>query len=124
PLTLRTKPERLSYREKDIPFRHYGKNVMLIIEKAIQFEEGPEKDALVKLIAIHLKKSYLNWNRESVTDELIEDHLKLLSGGKLKFHEDIRLTTTSDLLARNKPRKPFRPKTNNNNNLKPRKKIQ
>ncbi len=116
PLTLNAKPERLSYREKEITFRHYGKNMELIIEKAIQYEDGPEKDSLVKTIANHLKKSYLSWNRESVTDELIEEHLRILSDGKLKLHKDVRLTTTSDLLARNKPRKPFRPKLNGNNN--------
>jgi len=115
PLTLSTKPERLSYHDKEIDFRHYGKNIALIIEKAMLYEDGAEKDALVKTIAIHLKKSYLNWNRESVTDELIEEHLRILSNGKLKLHEDVRLTTTSDLLARNKPRKPFRPKQNGSN---------
>jgi len=35
----------------------------MIIEKATAYPDGPEKDALVKTIAIHLKKSYLNWNR-------------------------------------------------------------
>ena len=116
PLTLSTKPEHLSYHDKEIAYRHYGKNIALIIEKAIEYEEGPEKDALVKIIAIHLKKSYLNWNRDSVSDELIEEHLRVLSQGKLKLKEDVRLTTTSDLLARNKPRKPFRPKPSGNNN--------
>jgi hypothetical protein len=124
PLTLSTKPEHLSYHDKEIAYRHYGKNIALIIEKAIEYEEGPEKDALVKIIAIHLKKSYLNWNRDSVSDELIEEHLRVLSQGKLKLKEDVRLTTTSDLLARNKPRKPFRPKPSGNNNAqRGRKKI-
>jgi hypothetical protein len=124
PLTLSTKPEHLSYHDKEIAYRHYGKNIALIIEKAIEYEEGAEKDALVKIIAIHLKKSYLNWNRDSVSDELIEEHLRVLSQGKLKLKEDVRLTTTSDLLARNKPRKPFRPKPSGNNNAqRGRKKI-
>ena len=87
----------------------------MIIEKATEFPEGPEKDALIKAIAIHLKKSYLNWNRESVTDELIEEHLKILSKGQLKLKEDVRLTTTSDLLARNKVKKPFKPGRSGNN---------
>jgi len=51
----------------------------MIIEKATAYPDGPEKDALVKTIAIHLKKSYLNWNRDSVSDDLIEEHLKVLS---------------------------------------------
>ena len=110
PLTLSTKPEKVSYHDKEIEFRHYGKNIAIIIEKATDYPEGDEKDALVKTIAIHLKKSYLNWNRESVADDLIEEHLRILSKGRLKLKDDVRLTTTNDLLARNKPRKPFRPK--------------
>ena len=123
PLTLSTKPERIPYHNKEIQFRHYGKNIALIIEKATEYEEGPEKDALVKTIANHLKKSYLNWNRESVTDELIEDHLKALSANKLKLHEAIKLTTTNDILARNKKRKFIKPKDNGNSTLKGRKKM-
>jgi hypothetical protein len=112
PLTLSTKPEHISYHDKEIEYRHYGKNIALIIEKAIDYPEGPEKEALVRAIAIQLKKSYLAWNRESVTDDLIEEQLSTLSRGKLKFHEDINLTATNDLLARNKPKKQFRPKSN------------
>ena len=123
PLTLSTKPEHITYHDKEISFRHYGKNIAMIIEKACEYEDGPEKDALVHAIAIQLKKSYLNWNRDSVTDEVIAEHLRLLSGGKLKLHEDLHLTATQDLLNRNKPRKPFRPKNNGSNqNFRPRKK--
>jgi hypothetical protein len=124
PQALSTKPERIGYHDKDIQFRHYGKNIALIIEKATEYEEGPEKDALVKTIANHLKKSYLNWNRESVTDELIEDHLKVLSQDRLKLHEAIKLATTNDILARNKKRKFVKPKENGNNAMKGRKKMQ
>ncbi len=124
PLNISTKPERISYHDKEIEFKHYGKNIAMIIEKATAYPDGPEKDALVKTIAIHLKKSYLNWNRDSVADELIEEHLKILSKGQLKLNEDIKLTTTSDLLARNKPRKPFRQKNTGNNNQRGRKKPQ
>lgn len=125
PLTLSTKPEKISYHDKEIDYKHYGKNIALIIEKATEYPEGVEKDALVRAIAIHLKKSYLNWNRESVNDELIEEHLKVLSKGKLKLKPDVKLTTTSDLLARNKTKKPFRPmksgnQSSNNGNNNPR----
>lgn len=116
PLTLSTKPEKISYHDKEIDYKHYGKNIALIIEKATEYPEGVEKDALVRAIAIHLKKSYLNWNRESVNDELIEEHLKVLSKGKLKLKPDVKLTTTSDLLARNKTKKPFRPMKSGNQN--------
>jgi hypothetical protein len=106
------RPEHIGYHNKEIEFRHYGKNIVLMIEKALEYEEGPERDELARAIANHMKKSYLNWNRESVDDELIEAHLDKLSAGRLKLHQDAKLATTSDILARNKKRRPFRPKEN------------
>lgn len=121
------KPQRIPYPQENIKFRPYGKNIAKIIEKATLFDDGAEKDALVKNIANHLKKSYLNWNRDSVNDELITDHLAELSHGKLKLNEDIKLTHTNELLARNgsqpnassslgqNRKKKFIPKDKNNN---------
>jgi hypothetical protein len=120
PETLNIKPERLPYAVKDLRFAQYGKNIENIIQKVIDYEEGPEKDALIRLIANHLKKSYLNWNRDSVSDELITDHLALLSGNKLKLSENARLLNTSDILAR-PPKKKFIPKQNGQNNNRPKK---
>jgi hypothetical protein len=108
PLSLSTKPEHLSYHDKEIDFKHYGKNIALMIEKALEYPEGAERDALVTAIANHMKKSYLNWNRESVNDELIEKHLDILSKGNLKLHQDFRFTHTNEILAQNVKRKPFR----------------
>ena len=108
PLSLSTKPEHLSYHDKEIDFKHYGKNIALMIEKAAEYPDGAEKDALVHAIANHMKKSYLNWNRESVNDDLIEKHLEILSQGTLKLHQDFRFTHTNEILAQNQKRKPFR----------------
>ena len=120
--TLSSKPEPISYHNMEIGYRHYGKNITLMIEKAAEYEEGPEKDALAKAIANHMKKSYLAWNRESVTDDLIEEQLRVLSNDKLKLHKDAKLTPTSDILARNKKRRPFRQKDDKNQMHRGRKK--
>lgn len=116
PLSLSTKPEHLSYHDKEIDYKHYGKNIALMIEKTAEFPEGAEKAALVNMIANHMKKAYLSWNRESVTDELIEKHLELLSKGKLQLHEDFRFTQTTEILAQNQKRKPFKPMPDRNFN--------
>ncbi len=108
PLSLSTKPEHLSYHDKEIEFKHYGKNIALMIEKVAEYEDGPAKDALTKAIANHMKKSYLSWNRESVNDELIEQHLDILSKEKLKLKHDFKFTHTNDILAQSQKRKPFR----------------
>lgn len=99
---LSAKPDPMDYSNNNIPYRHYGKNIIRIIEMATTLEDGEEKDAVTKIIATHLKKSYLNWNRESVSDDLIADQLKELSGGKLILPEGTVLTSTSDLLSNQK----------------------
>jgi len=102
---LTEKPKPLGYKEGDPKFRHYGKNVEKLIKTAMEFEEGEVKDALVITIANHMKKAYLAWNRESVNDELIEDHLKSLSGGRLELKEGQQLNSTSDILAKTRKKK-------------------
>ncbi len=114
--TLERKPDKVSYSDKNIKFRHYGKNIEAIIKQASEYEDGPEKEALIHTIANHLKKSYLNWNRESVDDEVIAHHLSVLSDGKLTLSTEQKLTSTSDILARNKTRKKkFQPRNKDNN---------
>jgi hypothetical protein len=103
---LEKKPQQLGYGERNIRYKMYGANIVKIIDKAKQFEEGPEKDALIHAIANHLKKSYLSWNRESVDDEQIFEHLETLSKGNLKLKDELKLNTTNEILSRNKKKKP------------------
>jgi hypothetical protein len=103
------KPQKCSYPHKAISFKQYGINIERMIKKAVELEDGDEKDALIKIVANHLKKLYLNWNRESVNDEVIIKHLSELSNGELSLSYDYRLNKTADILARNK-------KMQNNNN--------
>ncbi len=105
PEVLTRKPEKLKYSNNNITFKHYGRNIERMIKKAIEFPEGEEKDALIKLIANHMKKSYLTWNRETVTNQEIAEHIDLLSDGKLKLSDNIRLNHTSEILSKNKKRK-------------------
>ncbi len=103
--TLTRKPEPLDYSSNNITFKHYGRHIEQIIEKACAMEDGQVKDALVKLIANHLKKSYLTWNRDAVTDEEIAAHLNILSNGKIKLQQDIKLSDTNEILAKSKKKK-------------------
>lgn len=102
---LTAKPDKINYSENNIKFKMYGSNIARIIEKAVEFEDGADKDILVHAIANHLKKSYLAWNRESVDDELIFEHLNTLSKGRLEVKEELRLNTTNEILSRNKKKK-------------------
>jgi hypothetical protein len=79
------KPNRVSYPRKNIRYGHYGKIIEQLIQKVVEFEEGEEKNALVLAIANLMKRSYLTWNRDTVTDDIIFDQLTELSAGKIKL---------------------------------------
>ncbi len=98
--TFDTKPKNVAYPKGRIKYRHYGKIIEEIIAKAKDYKEGEEKDVLTRTIATQLKKSYLNWNKDTVLDEVIFKHLAELSGGALKMDETQKLLDSSDLIKR------------------------
>lgn len=102
---LDAKPKKLDYNQKSIRYKHYGHSIVLMIEKAVEMEEGEEKKDLVKMIANHMKKSYLTWNREAVSDEEIFGDLKTLSKGRLELDPGMELSETKDILAKNMSKK-------------------
>jgi len=100
--TLKRKPEKLEYTTNNITFRHYGKHIERMIEKACEYPDSEKRDTLIKMIANHLKKSYLSWNRDTVTDEEIARHLHFLSRGRLSMKENMKLANTYDILNKEK----------------------
>lgn len=92
--TFQTKPELLKYPSNDIRYKHYGKTVERIIAKAREYPEGEERNELVNQIANLMKRSYLNWNRDSVNDEVILKQLEELSKGELKLADISSLRST------------------------------
>jgi hypothetical protein len=77
------RPERLPYPQNHPKYRFYGNNIKTMIDVAITWEEGDLKDALVYTIANHMKKCFLNWNKDTVEDDVILAHLAELSNNQL-----------------------------------------
>jgi len=99
---LQMKPDRLAYPQNFPKYRFYGNNIKYMIDVANKWEEGELKSALVKVIANHMKKSYLSWNKDTVKDDVIFEHLYELSNGKINLLESAEeLINTSDLLRTN-----------------------
>lgn len=118
------KPEKIKYPNKDMKYKHYGKTVENLIAHACTLEDGEEKNALIKSIANLMKRCYLNWNRDSVNEELLVKHLSQLSNGKLTLPEGFEFTSTSEILGRpsntfNKKKKINNGQRNNKNKKRP-----
>lgn len=114
---IAAKPKPMEYADDKLKYRTYGRNLQGIIQKAIEFEDGEEKTALIKLIAYNLKKTYLTWNRTSVDDEHIKDDLVRMSDGKLSVPDDFVFPTTLEILGNKRPKdnqqKAYQSKSNN-----------
>lgn len=96
-------PIKIDYPQNFPKYRFYGNNIGFMIEEAIKWEESELKDALIMVIANHMKKSYLSWNKETVKDEVIFEHLLEMSHGKINLlKKDEELSNTSDLMRVNK----------------------
>jgi hypothetical protein len=89
--SFETKPEMLKYPSNHIRYKHYGKNIENMIAKAKDMEDGDMRNAFVEAIANQMKRSYINWNKDSVADDLIFEQLIVLSKGALAVRENTRL---------------------------------
>ena len=104
--SLNEKPEGVPYNTNEAKFKHYGQTIEKMVQVAIEMEEGELKNILIQLIANHMKKSYLTWNKEAVEDEQIFKDLKIMSGGKIDLNtSETILTETKEILAKNKRRR-------------------
>lgn len=100
---LTQKPDRLKYPQNFPKYRFYGNNIKYMIDVANSWEESELKNALVLVIANHMKKCYLSWNKDTVSDEVIFEHLLELSDGKLNLSKsNEELSNTHDLMKVNK----------------------
>jgi hypothetical protein len=100
---LNVKPGTLAYPQNYPKYRFYGNNIKYMIDVANSWEDGEMKNALIIVIANHMKKSYLSWNKDTVKDDVIFEHLLELSGGKINLlATNEELSTSMDLMKVNK----------------------
>ncbi|MBB6681016.1 DUF4290 domain-containing protein [Aequorivita sp. 609] len=113
---LLERPEPLSYPQNHPKYRFYGNNIKRMIDVANSWEDGDKKDGLIITIANHMKKCFLNWNKDTVEDDVIFGHLYELSEGKINLkNSDEDLSDASNLL---KVKKRYSSSSSNKKNYK------
>ena len=120
------RPDKLNYPQNFPKYRFYGNNIKRMIDVAMEWEEGEMKKQLIYVIANHMKKCFLNWNKDTVEDDVIFGHLLELSDGKLildssskplsESHNLIKLTNKKFTKHSSKHKKPYRNFKKRNNN--------
>jgi hypothetical protein len=82
---LSRRPEPLPYPKRYPKYSHLGKNLELVIGKALD-EENPEKrQGFANAIAYYMKLAYNNWHKDQVHDDAIQQELTNLTKGQLEF---------------------------------------
>lgn len=107
------KPKPVPYKQGDIRYLHYGRIIEMMIDAASKMEDGEGKDYIINLIVNQMKKSYVTWNRGQVSDDVIIGDLRLLSGGKLKVPENIKILEVKDIVQQTNKKKPQQGKSHN-----------
>ncbi|MDB5025027.1 MAG: hypothetical protein JWP78_2782 [Mucilaginibacter sp.] len=116
PDVIHLKPEPLKYPHQRIKYKHYGKTIELMMEKAKTIEEPDRRQHMVQAIANFMKMAYVQWNKDSVADESILADLRAMSGGQLKLEENVNLARVEYRANPHNNQNTGRGRTNNQNN--------
>ncbi len=83
--TYKAKPDPLPYPRRYPKYSHLGKNLEVVIDKALKEEDAEKKVGFANAIAYYMKLAYSNWHKELVHDDTIRTELNSITGGQLEF---------------------------------------
>lgn len=130
---LNEKPQRMELPTQVPTYKHYGKNVEHLIQRAIVLENPQERENAIISIGKLMKTLYRTYNRDNINDEIILNNLRELSKGKLDidlayveannlFESNIKPSTNKDYSnsnqnnQQNNNQRKKQPQQNNNQN--------
>ncbi len=112
--TLKAKPKTLPYPKRYPKFNHLGKNIEVVIDKALKEENPEKKQGFANAIAYYMKLTYSNWHKELMHDDSIQNELSNITKGELEFnnkpfvkHRVDNRSDSDDYPARNQYRKNY-----------------
>lgn len=86
---FQSKPDSIPYLQGKIRYRHYGRLIEQLIKEATKIPDSEEKDYLLMIICLQMKKFLLTWNREAYSNEKIADDLEELSNNQLTLTQEV-----------------------------------
>lgn len=81
----KARPKPLPYPKRHPRYSHLGKNLELVINKALEVEDADKKLGFANAIAYYMKLAYNNWHKELVADDVIQSEMNALTNGQLTF---------------------------------------
>ena len=84
--TLRPTPDPMPYPKRHPKYNHLGKNIEVVIDKALKEEDPEKRQGFANSIAYYMKLTYSNWHKELVHDDNIQTELSFITKGELEFN--------------------------------------
>ncbi len=100
---VKSKPEKIALIKDPIKKRQYGRVILEMIKTANEMTDQKLKEEFVQVILIQMKRTYIEWNKDVVKDEVIfEDFLKL-SNHQLTVPEGFKLPQSYEIRNKQRP---------------------
>ncbi len=99
---IRSKPEPIPIIKKRIKKRQYGRIIENMVEIAKDMDDKEMQEEFIKIILLQMKRIYIDWNKDVVSDEVIFEDFRKISDHKLDVPPNFRLPQSYEI--RNKIR--------------------
>lgn len=100
PESLNQQPLPVEINKKPIKASHYGRNIESMIDLIAEKEDGEEKTAMIRTLAVYMRQQYLTWNKDTVSDETILQDIVRLSDYRISIPEGLQLQRADAGLSR------------------------
>jgi hypothetical protein len=117
PETFKEKPATIPYSNTPVKIMHYGRNIENMLKALVNVPDGAEKESMIAGMANYMKKQYLTWNKDAVSDEIIFKDINVLSNGRIHINPALKLMT-----IQSSSNHPHHSQSNNGKNKKHKKK--
>jgi hypothetical protein len=121
--TYKSRPKPLAYPKRKPKYNHLGKNLELVIGKAMAETDPEKKSGFAHAIAHYMKLAYSTWHKELIHDDAIRQELNNITKGDLEFTNTPfvrhRATPFRDEDAYPPAKRKFKPNNRNPNNRNP-----
>jgi hypothetical protein len=91
PATFREKPALIPCSHTPVKIMHYGRNIENMLKAIMDYPDGMVKESMIAAMANYMKKQYLTWNKDTVSDDIIFKDIEILSQGRIHVNPALRL---------------------------------
>ena len=92
PESLHQQPLPIPLNKKPLKATHYGRNIENMIDLIAEKEDGDEKTAMIRTLAMYMRQQYLIWNKDTVADETILQDIERMSDYRIRIPEGLQLS--------------------------------